>query len=104
MRGKTSHWILIYLRITTISTLHQTKLSINLSGSVTLPTLTLLLRVQCERNLSLRHKVTDKLQEKLNINLLFYRKSNERAICSRETSYLWTAAEINKQVYLLFVV
>ena len=29
VRGKTSHWILIYLRITTISTLHQTKLSIN---------------------------------------------------------------------------
>ena len=28
MRGKPSHWILIYLRITTISALHQTKLSI----------------------------------------------------------------------------
>ena len=28
VRGKTSRWILIYLRITTISTLHQMKLSI----------------------------------------------------------------------------
>ena len=33
--GKTSRWILIYLRITTISTLHQTKLSIKLSHLVT---------------------------------------------------------------------